>query len=235
MGPAKNPRGMPIVALGLSAIDMLCCAMVSGLVMFLVLASPRAAAPLDGGRKGERHGISLQYQIETEGPVIALRFMTTGATIEPSVNFYSDLAKPMHFVADAGKRAALVLPSGTIQEHRQSVQSNDKAVARDMYFYNILQMRPVRWNILLTYADTDRAMASAIPETALVKVDVSEFGGSCNIHLECNVRVGGSTSLESNSCTPNPGQSCSLAKILEDIASARAPDESSTPGSLQKP
>lgn len=214
---ASEPRrqAMPVVALGLSAIDMLCCALVSGLVMFLVLSSPRAPAPFEGGLKGDSYGLSIRYVLETDGPVMVLRFVEDGV-MGPHPTFYGDTARPLRFITDHARRSSLVLPEGTIQEDKRTVSSPDGSLVRDAYTYIVLQMRPVRWRVLLTYADTSREMASAIPATATATVDVQ---GRCAVTLECRVEPGGSASLESGTqCTQKSDSSCSVSAILDEIA-----------------
>lgn len=207
-------KGLPIVALGLSAIDMLCCAMVSGLVMFLVLSSPRPARPIESDRKGDLSGIRLRYEPEDPDTIVVLRFVRTGG-LDQHVNFYSDMAARLHFITDKNVRDQLVDPDGTIQEHKQEVHLPDSNTAREEYFYTITQLHSVRWNILLTYADTKRQLGAQVPASAKLKVDLS--GNACSVSLQCTVAVGNSVSLEANECVQTTDRSCNVASVLNGL------------------
>jgi hypothetical protein len=183
--------------------------------MFIVLSSPRAEAPFEGGRKGDSAGLSIRYEPETPGLVMVLRFVSD-ADPGPPPSFYSHAARPLHFITDQARLAPLVLQQGAIQEHKQTVSSPDQTLVRDTYTYNFLQMRPVRWKVLMTYADTTGEMASNIPPTAKVKVDLQ---GRCSVSVECRLEPGGSASLESGAqCTQTSSdKSCSVSAILDEV------------------
>jgi hypothetical protein len=208
-------KGLPIVALGLSAIDMLCCAMVSALVMFLVLSSPRPPRPVDGGRKGDLSGIHLRYEPENPDTIVVLRFVRRGH-LDQHVDFYSYQAERLHFITDETLRDRLVDPDGTIQEHTQQVRSPESNTGRDEFFYNITQLRPVRWNIMLTYADTRHQLGSQIPANAKLKVDFT--GDACSLSLQCSVKLGESVSLEAHECVQTTDKSCNVALVLDGLA-----------------
>jgi hypothetical protein len=208
-----TPRsGMPVVALGLSAIDMLSCAMVSGLVLFLALSSPRTAAPFEGGRQGDLSGIQLQYESEATDPVMLLRIVDSNDAGR-AAHFYSDQATSMHFVTDTTIRAAVVRPEGTVLEHVQEVESPDGLLARKLYLYSITEMHALPWDIWLTYADTKRELGSEVPVEARVVVDLK---GSCRVRVTCQVGVGQSKLLER--CDQTSDSSCSVKQILQDLA-----------------
>jgi hypothetical protein len=185
--------------------------MVSGLIMFLALASPRAITSSEGGRKGDVSGIQLRYETRTEGAVIALRFVRHDQP-DQAANFYSDTARPMHFITDQSIRSKLVEPEGAILEHALTAHSPDRTTTLNEYLYTITQMQRVPWDIHLAYADTSGQFGSGIPALAQVAVDLI---GTCAVVLQCDVPNGESVSLEA--CQKLESKNCTVRKILDEL------------------
>jgi hypothetical protein len=108
MPKLDNTKPSPFISLGISAIDLLCCAFVSGLVMFLVLASPGIDVPARAGANGVAVGLTLKYRVETSDAIVALRFKNNKQGQPEYVDFFSDAAPGSHVVSSVLVRNILV-------------------------------------------------------------------------------------------------------------------------------
>ncbi len=210
MSVGESQKGVSMIALGISAIDMLCCAMVSGLVMFLVLSSPIQKSEA-GQAPGDASGLQIHYHPQTQGVIFALRFVNPDTRQHAEI--FSDRARPMHFILDRRILDPLLQSTGTLFEHETSLPTPGTTADRTEYFYIIRRLYPVKWDIGLTYADTRQELASSIPEWAHATVDLK---GVCSVHLQCDVRAGDSVSL--SGCKNETPGSCNVAQIVNGLA-----------------
>lgn len=214
MPATPNVRPSPLIALGVSAIDLLCCAFVSALVMFLVLASPQVAKPARGGAIGDDTGITIKYRVETPDTIVALRFINADGDSDP-VDFYSDAAKNMAVITNSKVKDALVEPTGMVFESKTPGATLADGSAGYDYVYKLSNVHAKPWDIRFAYSDTGRDMASAVPPIVRVSVYAQT---TCSAQLICEIHLGESQSLMDAGCAKVSVGACDAQRILGDLA-----------------
>lgn len=210
MSGSRSEKGMSVVTLGISAIDLLCCAMVSGLVMFLVLSSPDTAKTAGGMAPGEVTGIKVFYRPETDGVVLVLQFVNVADKSKHS-EFFSDIARNNHLITEKEKLDPLVEPTGSIFEHKDP--------AGNGYLYIIRKLHPVEWDIRLLYANTDREFGSSVPRQVTVSVNLE---GACPVQLSCVVGIGENLSMINGCMQKSSSSTCNVATIFNELVRKRS-------------
>jgi hypothetical protein len=192
-----------IVALGISAVDMLCCAMVAALVLFLVFASQRTVAKNDGARTTAERTLHIAYKLEPNRSIIVLRMKKGQAG---SVDFWSDIPE-QGFVRDSKKRDPLVEPSGyayaSMEPHNGIF---DLVVGR---------LNGDDWELALAYADTQRDLAAEASSTTEAKVTLE---GICTLELLCKIPLGEAVNLGSACQTTSDSGGCTVKRLLGDAS-----------------
>jgi hypothetical protein len=228
MSSITNVRPSPLIALGVSAIDLLCCAFVSALVMFLVLASPQVAEQTSRGTSGIDTGITIKYQVETADAIIALRFIVDDGDADP-VDFISSQAQDMAIITNSRIRNALVEPAGLVFESKTpGVILSDGSPGYD-YVYKLSRLHPQNWDIRFAYSDTGRDIAAAVPPIARVSVYVRT---TCSVQLMCEIPVGESRSLTDSDCKKVSANACDIPRILRDIAHPAVQSHADSPAAV---
>jgi hypothetical protein len=83
------------------------------------------------------------------------------------------------------------------------------------YIYKVTDVQAKPWDIQFAYSDTGSDIASSVHVTAHVSVYAET---TCSVALACQIPLGESRSISSDSCTKIGGTCSSGQNILEDLA-----------------
>jgi hypothetical protein len=218
MAGGSPSRDNLVVALGISAIDVLTCALVSSIVLFLILAAP-ARTTLHGREGLPDDGLVVQFAIGTPGTAVrVLVFPGQAATVLP-VEFWSNrppTSRRPRGPDDLGVISSLYRNGGYAKWILSAEgSSSDRASQLTLPEATLVVNRPAagKWRIKLAYSDF--AEGQLAPESVDVSVVVTSIVRDCpSISKDITLRLGEPLSLGDDI-----GQEvCSLAKALDVAA-----------------
>ena len=188
------------IALGLSAIDMLCCALVAALVLFFVLTSQGNDEESIGSPRGQSSGIHVTLVYDVPAAIATLRFLDPNMADDP-IDFWSDQTH-LGPSENAKTHKDFLQPSGFLFERTDPLEKTIELVATNL--------RPANWQISLTYSDTVSGLAASAPPKLIGNVTIV---GVCSAVFTCPVDLGTEVKLEA--CRQeNKGGDCSLNQLL---------------------
>src|ERR1039458_6760074 len=112
----QDNRQSVILPLGISAIDVLCCAMVASFVLFLVLSSQPARRMHASGKGKSASTIHVQLTVHDPATVVSLKLIPPeagGDAVRIPAALYTDQTiNPAAALAEAGSSAGILKGGG---------------------------------------------------------------------------------------------------------------------------
>jgi hypothetical protein len=161
-----------IVTLGISAIDVLCCALVGGLVLFLILSQEGSIKRLASSR-GPNRDLIILLSYETVAPeqVLRLRLLPplgrAPAYKSAPTEYWSDRM-------DGGRIEDSVLQDGGVSSW--SILGDDRRPGSRQVVLHVHRPAPGQWGFSVGYVDAAENMAG-VPNST-VPMTIRVFGGA---------------------------------------------------------
>lgn len=190
-----------VVVLGISAIDVLCCALVCSLILFLMLSQARSSAsPIQG--KGTDKDLLMVFEVpavtgipSVDWPVLRVRAFAP--TPSPTTNGIN--SSPLVFWSDESERvlpnSTDLLPPSMVQPDGGQVLWTSNALVGETQRISILQIhnpKPGYWGVEVGYVDSKTGLLSAATRDMSVRISIagavsSRFSIRIPLNSVCNI------------------------------------------------